>query len=398
MSDFIFTSEQVSAGHPDKVADQISDALLTEYLRVDKDAHVAIETMVTTQFCIVCGEVKSKVVITKDKRAQIIREKIKQIGYTEESFGFDYANVEIEDRIHCQSADIDQGVEREYPELQGAGDQGIMFGFACNETSSYMPMTYQLATDILRALDAKRKYINSAAHNVPYVLGPDAKCQVSILYHEGKPCQITTILVSTMHHPSLKEPDVKELVLDSIHEVAHRANGAEQKLLNDFLSNLRKGQLLINPTGRFVIGGPDGDTGLTGRKIVCDTYGGWAPHGGGAFSGKDPSKVDRSAAYEARQIALTLVEQGTVDRCLVQLSYAIGVSSPISVMVGTFGTCHDGRNNEELSEAVRLRCALTPYGIIKDLHLKEVDYNYTSSYGHFGKPMLPWESPLEFRL
>ena len=392
MSKYLFTSESVSAGHPDKVADQISDALLDYYLKKDKNAHVAIETFATTQKVIVAGEVKCSVKVFPIEVEQVIRTEVARLGYCYDNMGFDAINIDIINLIHEQSADIDQGVSRQDPTQQGAGDQGMMFGYATNETRSFMPMTWVLANEILRHLDVVRERVNTQDS---YKLGPDAKAQITCEYRDDKPVRVHSILVSTMHSKYLNEDEVQALVVEAIRMTIEDFKGdKEGELLEQFFSQKNwTSRFLVNPTGRFVIGGPNGDTGLTGRKIIVDTYGGWASHGGGAFSGKDPSKVDRSAAYAARYIAKNFVAAGFCDRCQVQLAYAIGKAEPMSVNVNTFGTAH-GVTNEDLANLVYDNFPVTPYSIISELHLKDQIYLPSASYGHFGDKSsveYPWE-------
>lgn len=370
---YFFTSECVSEGHPDKVADQISDAILDAYLRVDPDSHVACETMVTEDSVIISGEVRS---IARPHIDSIVRNKVREIGYVYDGIGFDYNSLSIINKLHSQSRDIAMGV-RQGAEDQGAGDQGMMFGFASNETKSLMPLTHDLACRIMRQLTFMRK--NTGL--MPY-LRPDAKSQVTVEYKDGRPVHIDTIVVSTQHcvfettdtaMQRKLEADIRRYVLEPIVE--------NDKSLTGLYDASTK--LYVNPTGRFVEGGPAADTGLTGRKIIVDTYGGHGAHGGGAFSGKDPSKVDRSAAYMARYIAKNLVAAGIADRMLIQLSYAIGVAQPISIFVNTYGTGH-GYTDEEIAERISLLYDLTPHGIERELSLRNTLYQETAAGCHFG--------------
>lgn len=383
-----FTSESVSEGHPDKVADQISDAVLDAYLAKDPNSKVACETLVTTGQVIVAGEVRSSASVDVP---EVVRKTIKRIGYDKPEYMFDGTCCGIINLIHEQSADIDRGVVRSEEEKQGAGDQGMMFGYATNETDNYMPLPLYLANLILLELNAVRK----EGKQMKY-LRPDAKSQVTVEYDEtGKPVHIETIVVSTQHDEFYKsegletqeevdemmhnqiEYDVEYIVLQRVKEAI-----ADDALVALFDENTK---ILVNPTGKFVIGGPHGDTGLTGRKIIVDTYGGKGAHGGGAFSGKDPSKVDRSAAYMARYIAKNMVAAGVADKMLIQLSYAIGVAEPMSVNVETYGTNHTAVSDSEIAAYIAAEFDLSPYAIIKNLNLKHVKYEPTAAYGHFGR-------------
>lgn len=360
MSDFVFTSESVSEGHPDKVCDQISDRLLDLALYKDKNARVAIETLVTTNRVVLSGEVSSLYPFKWEEIEQTVRGAIRHIGYEQE--GFDWQTVQIDNYIHEQSEDIALGVDKD-----GAGDQGLMFGYATNEMAGteYMPAAVFYAHRILQNLSAKR-------HKKEFEgIQPDAKSQVGLLYRDGKPIAIDHIVVSTQHDEDLSVDEVEKMV--------------RQVLLEELPNNLPydEKRLFVNPTGRFVIGGPVGDTGLTGRKIIVDTYGGAAPHGGGAFSGKDPTKVDRSAAYMARYVAKNIVAAGLADRCLIGLSYAIGVAYPLSVLVNTYGT---GKISDDvLTKFIKDNIDLTPKGIRKGLNLCRPIYTPTAAYGHFGR-------------
>ena len=371
--DFIFTSESVSEGHPDKMADQVSDAVLDAILTQDKHARVACETLLTTGLCVIAGEITTSAVIDFN---QIARQTIKRIGYDSSEVGFDYNTCAVMVAIGKQSPDIAQGVnEGEGMFLdQGAGDQGLMFGYACNETAVLMPMPIHLAHRLTERQSELRK-----DGRLPW-LRPDAKSQVSIRYVDGKPHSIDTIVLSTQHHPEVSHAVLTEAVIEEVIKPV-----------------VPKGMLtadtryLVNPTGRFVVGGPMGDAGLTGRKIIVDTYGGAAPHGGGAFSGKDPSKVDRSASYAGRYVAKNVVAAGLADKCLVQVSYAIGVAKPTSLMVDTFGTAKVPE--AKIVELIERHFDLRPKGIIQMLDLLRPIYTRTASYGHFGRdePDFTWE-------
>ena len=371
--DFIFTSESVSEGHPDKMADQVSDAVLDAILTQDKHARVACETLLTTGVCVIAGEITTSAVIDYN---QIARQAIKRIGYDSSDIGFDYNTCSVLVTVGKQSPDIAQGVDRAHDDNldQGAGDQGLMFGYACNETPVLMPMPIHLAHRLTERQSELRK-----DGRLPW-LRPDAKSQVSIRYVDGKPHSIDTVVLSTQHNPDISHAMLTEAVIEEI---------VKPVLPKDMLT--ADTRYLVNPTGRFVIGGPMGDAGLTGRKIIVDTYGGAAPHGGGAFSGKDPSKVDRSAAYAGRYVAKNIVAAGLADRCQIQVSYAIGVSRPTSLMVETFGT---GKIPEAQIEAlIREHFDLRPKGIVNMLNLLRPIYTRTASYGHFGRdePDFTWE-------
>ena len=371
--DFIFTSESVSEGHPDKMADQVSDAVLDAILTQDKHARVACETLLTTGVCVIAGEITTSAVIDYN---QIARQAIKRIGYDSSEIGFDYNTCSVLVTVGKQSPDIAQGVDRAHDDNldQGAGDQGLMFGYACNETPVLMPMPIHLAHRLTERQSELRK-----DGRLPW-LRPDAKSQVSIRYVDGTPHSIDTVVLSTQHNPDISHAMLTEAVIEEI---------GKPVLPKDMLT--AETRYLVNPTGRFVIGGPMGDAGLTGRKIIVDTYGGAAPHGGGAFSGKDPSKVDRSAAYAGRYVAKNIVAAGLADRCQIQVSYAIGVSRPTSLMVETFGT---GKIPEAQIEAlIREHFDLRPKGIVNMLNLLRPIYTRTASYGHFGRdePDFTWE-------
>ena len=376
---YYFTSESVSEGHPDKVADQISDAILDEYLAQDPNSRVACEVLVTTGQVIIAGEVKSNAIVDVQK---VAREVINRIGYTKGEYMFTGDSCGILNALHEQSSDINQGVDREDPENQGAGDQGMMFGYASVETPNFMPLTLDLSHKIVQELAEVRRE-NS---RIKY-LRPDAKSQVTIKYtSEGNPLEIDAIVISTQHDEFGTEEEMKETITrDMIEYVMERVmdkNPEYRKLIKDGEEGTK---YFINPTGKFVIGGPHGDTGLTGRKIIVDTYGGRGAHGGGAFSGKDPSKVDRSAAYAARHIAKNLVAAGVCRECLVQISYAIGVDEPVSINVNTFNTQEINKTDEQIAEGVRKIFKLSPFEIIKRLHLKSPIYRETAAYGHMGR-------------
>ncbi|MEI7669185.1 MAG: methionine adenosyltransferase, partial [Pseudomonadota bacterium] len=344
------------------VCDQISDAIVDAYLRVNPEARVAAETLATTNRVVIAGEVRGADSITKADIEKIARDKIKQIGYEQE--GFHWENVKIEVLLHQQSSDIAMGVDASGEKDEGAGDQGIMFGFACDETEEYMPATLYYSHKILRLMSEARHA------GIEPLLGPDAKSQVTLLYKNGKPVRAVSVVVSTQHKAGVSQKEVREIVRQYVLKALPEGWMCEEK---DFY---------VNPTGQFIIGGPDGDAGLTGRKIIVDTYGGAAAHGGGAFSGKDPTKVDRSAAYAARYLAKNVVAAGLAERCLIQLSYAIGVSKPISFYVSTVGGKVD---NEKLATILQELVDLTPRGIRKHLGLNRPIYARTAAYGHFGR-------------
>ncbi len=370
MSEYIFTSESVTEGHPDKMADQISDAILDYIIEKDSSARVACETLVSNGFCVITGELKTTAYAPMQ---EIAREVIRSIGYTDATFGFDYRSAGVLNGIGEQSPDINQGVDQEDGET-GAGDQGLMFGYACKETKELMPLPILLSHKITAKLAEVRKN-----GTLPY-LRPDGKAQVSVLYKDGKPVAVKTVVVSTQHAPEIEQSQLKQ---DVIREVVE-AVIPKELLAEDVIYH-------INPTGRFVIGGPQGDAGLTGRKIIVDTYGGSCPHGGGAFSGKDPTKVDRSAAYAARYVAKNLVAAGVADRVTIQIAYAIGVVEPVSIMVDTHGdTTYESK---QLESCVRDIFELTPAGIIKELDLLRPIYQKTAAYGHFGRELdeFTWE-------
>jgi S-adenosylmethionine synthetase len=359
---YLFTSESVSEGHPDKVCDQISDAVVDAYLKVNPEARVACETLATTNRVVIAGEVRGADSITYETVEQIARDQIKRIGYQQDGFHHEDATIEV--LLHRQSADIAMGVDASGEKDEGAGDQGIMFGFACNETEELMPAPLCFASKALRLM-AEARHSGKEKH-----LRPDAKSQVTLVYENGKPVRADSVVVSTQHAAGISQQDIREIVRPYV------------------LSALPEGWMCkeenfyVNPTGQFIIGGPDGDSGLTGRKIIVDTYGGAAPHGGGAFSGKDPTKVDRSAAYAARYLAKNVVAAGLADRCTIQLSYAIGVSDPISFYVSTVG----GKVDEaKLEKVLQELMNLTPRGIRKHLNLNSPIYTRTAAYGHFGR-------------
>lgn len=382
MKDYIFTSESITEGHPDKVCDQISDAILDELLKQDPNSRVACECACTTGLILVMGEITTNGYVDVQK---IVRDTVKEIGYTRGKYGFDADNCGVIVAFDEQSSDIALGVDEcleakenhmndEDIEAIGAGDQGMMFGYASNETDDYMPYPIHLAHKLSRRLSEVRKN-----GTLPY-LRPDGKTQVSVEYKDDKPVRLEAVVLSTQHDENVTQEQIQKDVKEHIFDVI---------LDNDMIDENTK--FFINPTGRFVIGGPQGDSGLTGRKIIADTYGGKAPHGGGAFSGKDPTKVDRSGAYAARYVAKNLVASGLCDKCTIELSYAIGVAQPMSVMVDTHGTSK--LSNQELEKIVREEFDLRPAGIIKMLDLKRPIYKQTAAYGHFGRNdlELPWE-------
>jgi len=374
---YLFTSESVSEGHPDKIADQISDALIDNFLAWDPDSKVAIETLVTTGQVVLAGEVKSNTYLDVQK---ITRAVIEKIGYTKSAYMFEANSCGILSAIHEQSPDINQGVDRKEKQEQGAGDQGIMFGYANKETENLMPLALDLSHKLLYELAALRR----ECREMPY-LRPDAKAQVTIAYNDDHtPLRVDTIVVSTQHDEfDTEEEMLKKIRQDIIHILVPRVKAQLkpelQALFNDDIT------YHINPTGKFVIGGPHGDTGLTGRKIIVDTYGGKGGHGGGAFSGKDPSKVDRSAAYAARHIAKNLVAAGVSDEMLVQLSYAIGVKDPMGIYVNTYGKSNVSISDGEIADKIKALFDLTPYGIETRLKLRNPIYSETAAYGHMGR-------------
>jgi S-adenosylmethionine synthetase len=374
MSDYLFTSESVSEGHPDKVADQISDAIVDAILAQDKHSRIAAETLCNTGLVVLAGEITTAANVDY---IQVARDTIKRIGYDNTEYGIDYKGCAVLVAYDKQSPDITQGVNKAYDDNldQGAGDQGLMFGYACEETPSLMPLPIYLSHRLVERQSQLRK-----DGRLPW-LRPDAKSQVTIRYVDGKPQSIDTVVLSTQHAPDMTLEAIREATIEEIIKPV-------------LPRELVKGEInyLVNPTGRFVVGGPQGDCGLTGRKIIVDTYGGAAPHGGGAFSGKDPSKVDRSAAYAGRYVAKNIVAAGLASRCLVQVSYAIGVAKPTSVMVETYGT---GKiSNEKLTELVLQHFDLRPKGIVNMLDLLRPIYQKTAAYGHFGRdePEFTWEA------
>lgn len=370
MAKHLFTSESVSEGHPDKIADQISDAVLDAILEQDPKARVACETYVKTGMVMVGGEITTSAWVDIE---ELTRETVREIGYVHSDMGFDANSCAVLNTIGKQSPDINQGVDKADPKEQGAGDQGIMFGYACNETEVLMPAPITYAHRLMERQAKVRK-----DGTLPW-LRPDAKSQVTFQYEQGKIVGIDAVVLSTQHCDSISTPDLREAVMEEI---------IKPVLPSEWLNKETK--YFINPTGRFVIGGPMGDCGLTGRKIIVDTYGGAARHGGGAFSGKDPSKVDRSAAYAARYVAKNIVAAGMADRCEIQLSYAIGVADPTSIMVETFGT--EKVSHDIIIEAVRQFFDLRPYGLQEMLNLLQPIYKKTAAYGHFGREEFPWEA------
>jgi|SRR5690349_15748060 S-adenosylmethionine synthetase len=364
---YLFTSESVAEGHPDKVCDRISDAIVDTYLTADPHSRVAVETLCTTNLVVLAGEVRGPDSVTRELIEQVARAAIKDIGYEQD--GFHWKNAKVDVHVHAQSADIAVGVDAAGNKDEGAGDQGIMFGYACRETDVFMPAPIYYAHAILHSLAEAR---HSGAEPG---LGPDAKSQVTLLYEDGRPIKATSVVVSTQHSDALSQEEVRDIVRP------HVVNTLPDGWM------CPEDEFYVNPTGRFVIGGPDGDCGLTGRKIIVDTYGGAAPHGGGAFSGKDPTKVDRSAAYACRYLAKNVVAAGLADRCTIQVSYAIGVSKPLSLYVETHGT---GRVSEEkLSTILRELVDLSPRGIREHLNLNRPIYARTTAYGHFGRAPEP---------
>ena len=374
-NNFIFTSESVSEGHPDKVCDRISDTVVDLYLRADQNSRIACETLSTTNKIILAGEVRGPSDITHDIITKAVREAVRDIGY--EQNGFHWRDAEILILLHEQSSDIALGVDAAGNKDEGAGDQGIMFGYACRETETLMPAPIQYSHSILREMAKARRSGQILG------LGPDSKSQVSLRYENGKPVGATSVVISTQHEESLDQAEIREIVRPFVENV----------LPDGWMCP--EDEFYVNPTGRFVIGGPDGDAGLTGRKIIVDTYGGAAPHGGGAFSGKDPTKVDRSAAYAARWVAKNVVAANLADRCTIQLSYAIGVAKPLSIYINTHGT---GRVSEQkLSEYLQNIVDLSPRGVRERLGLSRPIYARTAAYGHFGRQPEPdggfsWES------
>lgn len=369
MSRHLFTSESVSEGHPDKVADQISDAVLDAILSADPHARVACETYVKTGMVLVGGEINTSAWVDIEK---ITRDQVAKIGYVSSEMGFDAHSCAVLNCIGQQSPDINQGVDRASPEEQGAGDQGLMFGYACRETDELMPAPIMYAHKLVQRQAELRKSGQLAW------LRPDAKSQVTFVYEDNQPVAIDAVVLSTQHAADISQQDLHDAVMDEIIKPILPANMISQAT-----------KIHINPTGRFVIGGPVGDCGLTGRKIIVDTYGGMARHGGGAFSGKDPSKVDRSAAYAGRYVAKNIVAAGLADKCEIQVSYAIGVVEPTSISINTFGTGKIA--DEKITDAIRQVFDLRPYGLIKMLDLERPIYLSTAAYGHFGREEFPWE-------
>lgn len=367
---FLFTSESVTEGHPDKICDKVSDALLDEFLRQDPNSRVAVETMTTTGIVVVAGEVTTK---AKFDIQDVVRKTIKEIGYDKPEYGFDADTCSVMVSIHAQSPDISQGVTATDNKDQGAGDQGLMFGYAVNESNELMPLPILLAHQLTRRLSELRK-----SKELPWVR-PDGKSQVTVEYEDGKPKSIETIVISTQHAPEISNDEIRKQIIDKV------IKPVCGKWWHD------KIKIHVNPTGRFVIGGPPGDSGLTGRKIIVDTYGGAGRHGGGAFSGKDPSKVDRSACYMCRYIAKNIVAAGLAEKCEVQVAYAIGVAEPVSLMVNTFSTSKIPE--EEIENLVRKHFDMRPAAIISQLDLKRPIYKDTAAFGHFGRTdvALPWE-------
>ncbi len=367
---YLFTSESVTEGHPDKICDQISDSILDELLRQDPESRVAVESMATTGIVFIAGEVTSKARLDTQK---VVRDTIRDVGYDKPEYGFDCNTCSVLTSLHEQSPDISLGVTSSKNKEQGAGDQGLMFGYATNETPEFMPLPITMANQLCMKLSQVRK-----RKELPWVR-PDGKSQVSVVYEDYNPIRIDTVVVSTQHSPEVSLDELREEIID--------------KVISPVCENWVDGQtnFLVNPTGRFVFGGPPGDTGLTGRKIIADTYGGMGRHGGGAFSGKDPSKVDRSACYMARYVAKNIIAAELAKRCEVQVAYAIGVAEPVSVMIDTYGT---GRVSEDqIENSIRKSFDMRPAGIIKMLDLKKPKYKMTAAYGHFGRnePGFTWE-------
>ena len=365
LKNYLFTSESVSEGHPDKVSDRISDMVVDTYISKDPYSRVACETLTTTNKVVLAGEVRGPE-IKKDELIKKVRGCIKDIGYDQEGFTWKEAT-KIESHLHSQSTDIAMGVDSSGNKDEGAGDQGIMFGYACDETDVLMPAPIHYSHKILRLMaeDRKKEYLKG--------IEPDSKSQVTMLYDHGKPLKVTSVVISTQHSKDLNQNQVRELIIPYI----------KKSIPEKFLQDLNQKEIYINPTGQFIIGGPDGDTGLTGRKIIVDTYGGAAPHGGGAFSGKDPTKVDRSAAYAARYLAKNIVSSGVSEKCLIQLAYAIGVSKPLSIFI----KLDDGNEDkiENVKKIIDENFDLTPRGIREMLSLNNPIYQITSAYGHFGR-------------
>jgi len=365
LKNFLFTSESVSEGHPDKVSDRISDMVVDNYLSADPHSRVACETLTTTNKVVLAGEVRGPE-INKEDLISKVRDCIKDIGYDQDWFTWKEATT-IESHLHSQSADIAMGVDASGNKDEGAGDQGIMFGYACDETDVLMPAPIHYSHKILRLMAEDRK--SGKLKNIE----PDSKSQITIEYKDGKPASVKSVVISTQHSKDVNQTDVRNLVKPYI----------EKAIPKTLLSNLNEDEIYVNPTGNFVIGGPDGDAGLTGRKIIVDTYGGAAPHGGGAFSGKDPTKVDRSAAYASRYLAKNIVASKISDRCLIQLAYAIGVSKPLSIYVNLFN--NDEEQNKHVEKLIRENFDLSPRGIREMLSLNKPIYQKTAAYGHFGR-------------
>ena len=361
---YLFTSESVSEGHPDKVCDRISDMVVDSYLRKDPEARVACETLATTNKVVLAGEVRGPK-ISKNELTTKVKDCIKDIGYDQKGFSWKTANIEI--FLHEQSSDIAMGVDSKENKDEGAGDQGIMFGYACKETEELMPAPIHYSHKILRLMAQDRK------EGILKGIEPDSKSQVTMHYNQGKPVKVTSIVISTQHSKKLNQEQVRELIIPYI----------TKSIPENLLLGLDKKEIYINPTGQFIIGGPDGDTGLTGRKIIVDTYGGAAPHGGGAFSGKDPTKVDRSAAYASRYLAKNIVSSGASDKCLIQLAYAIGISKPLSIFVKL--NEKDQLKVEKIKKIIQENFDLSPRGIREMLKLNNPIYEVTSAYGHFGR-------------
>ena len=361
---YFFTSESVSEGHPDKVCDRISDMVVDTYLSKDPHSRVACETLTTTNKVVLAGETRGPEIKTEELKEKV-RNCIKDIGY--EQKGFHWKNCNIDVHLHSQSSDIAMGVDSKGNKDEGAGDQGIMFGYACNETEVLMPAPIYYSHKILELMAIDRK------KGIADKLEPDSKSQITMKYENGKPIKVTSVVISTQHSPKVDQSQVKEIVRPYL----------EKSIPKDLLSDLKEEEFYVNPTGQFIIGGPDGDTGLTGRKIIVDTYGGAAPHGGGAFSGKDPSKVDRSAAYAARYVAKNVVASNIADKCLIQLSYAIGASKPLSIYVNLFDGDED--KSKHVEKLIKENFDLSPRGIREMLSLNKPIYECTSAYGHFGR-------------
>ena len=361
---YLFTSESVSEGHPDKVCDRVSDMVVDSYLSKDPVSRVACETLTTTNKVVLAGEIRGPK-IEKDEIISKVRDCIKDIGYDQDGFSWKTANIET--YLHEQSADIAMGVDSKDNKDEGAGDQGIMFGYACNETDMLMPAPIHYSHKILRLMAEDRK------NGVLKGIEPDSKCQVTMLYEDDKPKKVTSVVISTQHSKNLKQEEIKQAIIPYI----------KKSIPENFLTDLNPNEIYINPTGQFIIGGPDGDTGLTGRKIIVDTYGGAAPHGGGAFSGKDPTKVDRSAAYASRYLAKNIVAAGVSEKCLIQLAYAIGVSKPLSIFI-KLGD-RDAAKVDKVKKIIEDNFNLSPRGIREMLKLNNPIYEVTSAYGHFGR-------------